>query len=191
MEDCTYIELSSIRPAGNWHDLPCAYDEISHYFCELQLGAAIGSLLILIACFPWQNKTTFVKIVTITKNESSHTAYRIIQIMTRIPWRSIWQAPTAPKICSNANLVNAYIGCTSVIKMPTAVMHLIKLVRVCGSVRITNEHFIESSVAVACSCTHWLTKLALNSRLQCTAAYLGPGKINIPASGATLTVTTA
>lgn len=37
MEDCTSLELSSIRPSGSWHDVPCAFDEIAHYFCKRPL----------------------------------------------------------------------------------------------------------------------------------------------------------
>lgn len=37
MEDCSCIQLDSVKPSGNWHDVPCAYTGISHYMCKKQI----------------------------------------------------------------------------------------------------------------------------------------------------------
>ena len=37
-EQCTAIILNSIHNKENWHDVPCAYDNIHHFMCEIKLS---------------------------------------------------------------------------------------------------------------------------------------------------------
>jgi hypothetical protein len=37
-ELCAAIILNSIHNKENWHDVPCAYDNIHHFMCEIKLS---------------------------------------------------------------------------------------------------------------------------------------------------------
>lgn len=38
VEDCGMILLDSIHSTDSWHDIPCAYDQVKQYLCEINIG---------------------------------------------------------------------------------------------------------------------------------------------------------